>query len=217
MPGTKPIDQSVNQSKMAQFQLSPCTPSDLDAMVEIYLRAFNKTYMYQMLFPISSCTTSSVRTWLYPRFKKVLTQGHAEVKLFKITEAATGRVVAWSRWGYPFSLTDEEKARRDAETAREDKEREEAERAAGKSGKWPEGANEEACREYFGAMDGMRGKYMKWDQDYSSSPPLILLYAISFAYNPSSMLSASHRSRFPTAWLGRYASGARDSTGGGGG
>lgn len=64
-------------------------------------------------------------------------------------------------------MTEEEQARRDKEKGQDDKAREEAEKATGESMRFPEGANAEACAEYFGAMDATREKYMKWDQDYS--------------------------------------------------
>lgn len=81
---------------------------------------------------------------------------------FKIIEIETGKVVAWARWGYPFTLSEEEKARR-GEEIREEKARDEEEKVT----RFPVGANEEACVEYFGSLDVMRDKYMRWDQDYS--------------------------------------------------
>ncbi len=165
--------KSVNPTAMAQFQLSHCTPSDVDALTEVYIRAFQGSRMYQLLFPAQTCTTDSVRAWVRARFTKGLTQGHAEVKLFKVTEAATGRLAALCNWGYPFSLTDEEKAARDAEKAREEKRWDEAERATGKSMRFPEGANNEACKEFYGALEAMREKYIRWDQDYSKRPLLV--------------------------------------------
>lgn len=84
--------------------------------------------------------------------------------LLKTIDASTGELVAWSRWGYPFTLTEEEKKRRDAEKAAE----EERERADGeKSNKWPKGANRDACEAFFGSLDAMRERYVKWDEDYS--------------------------------------------------
>lgn len=84
-----------------------------------------------------------------------------------MAEIATGKLAALARFGYPFKLTGEEQAKRDAEKAREEKEREEKEKETGKSVKYPEAANVEASVSYFGALDVMREKYMKWDQDYS--------------------------------------------------
>jgi hypothetical protein len=161
---------------MAQFILSPCTASDLPAMVEVYIRAFSPTTMYAMLFPSSTCSTSSVSSWLYPRFEKVATQGHAEVQVLKVTEAATGRLVAWMRWGCPVTLTAEEKGRRDQVKASEEAEREELLRRTGSDGRWPEGANVEACKDYFSAMDAMREKYMNTEEHYSWWPFLTLLH-----------------------------------------
>jgi phage portal protein BeeE len=152
---------------MAQFQVSPCTLSDLNAMTYVYVQAFNNTFMNAMLFPPQSHAPDSIRTWLYPRFKKHLTQGRDEMKLFKITEVATGRLAAVARFGYPFKLTEEEQARRDEEKAQEEKAREEVEKETGKSVKYPEAANVEACDWYFKTLDEMREKYMKWSQDYS--------------------------------------------------
>jgi len=89
------------------------------------------------------------------------------MKIFKVTEVATGRLAAVARFGYPFKLTEEEQARRDEEKAQEKKALEEAEKETGKSAKYPEASNVEACEWYFNTLDEMREKYMKWDQDYS--------------------------------------------------
>jgi hypothetical protein len=147
---------------MAQFEISRCVPADLDAMVDVYIKAFTNTYMNTILFPPQTVTHDSIRTWLSHRFHKYMTRPHPEMHCFKVTETATRKVAAWARWGYPFTLTEEEKAVRDAEKAQD-----EAEKASGVATRFPLGSNEEACVEFFGALDVMREKYMKWDEDYS--------------------------------------------------
>jgi hypothetical protein len=147
---------------MAQFEISPCVPADLDAMIDVYINAFTNTYMNTILFPPQTTSKESIRTWLSHRFHKVMTRPHPEMQCFKVTEVATGKVAAWSRWGYPFTLTEEEQAVRDAEKVQD-----EAEKANGVTTSFPVGSNEEACKEYFGTLNIMREKYMKWDQDYS--------------------------------------------------
>jgi hypothetical protein len=156
-------EKAKQSIKMAQFQLSPCTISDLDAMVDVYLKAFNNTFMNQILFPTHSHSPDPIRTWLYSRFKKHVTRGHPEMKFFKATEIATGRLAALARFGCTIKLTEEEQARRDEEKALDEKEREEA----GTSVRFPEGATVEACEWYFGILDLMRENHMKSDQDYS--------------------------------------------------
>jgi hypothetical protein len=132
-------------------------------MVDVYINAFTHTYMNTILFPPTTVTPSSIRNWLSSRFLKVLTRPHPEMHSFKIIETATGKLVAWARWGYPFRLTEEEKLERQKEKAMDEEEK----KKSGFVTRFPVGANEEACLEYFGSLDVMREKYMKWNEDYS--------------------------------------------------
>ncbi len=147
---------------MAQFQLLPCTPSDLDAMVDVYLRAFATNTLNQVLFPTPACYYSApTRSFFRARFERAFTQGHAELHLFKLVEVASARLVAWARWGYPFVMTDLERRRRDAQKASLEVES----REAGPAG-FPEGSNPEAFGVFLQAMEVMREKYVRCDEDY---------------------------------------------------
>lgn len=146
---------------MSQFQISPCTVADLDSMVDIYHSAFGNTYLNSFLFPPSPELDIALTAWLKQRFGKLLSQPQPELHHLKITDVVTGKVVAWSRWGYPFTLTNEEREKREAQKARDERDN-----AEGKTRRFPAGANEDVCRAFFGALDQMRQKYIKWDEDY---------------------------------------------------
>ncbi|KAI9743803.1 MAG: hypothetical protein M1818_002537 [Claussenomyces sp. TS43310] len=141
---------------MAEFIASPCAASDAAAMADIYMRAFGPNPIEHAMFPPTSCPAATLREWLIRRFTTALTT-QREMHLVKLTDAATGGMVAFARWTVPHTLTPEEKAARAQKQADDD---------ADDSGGFPSGANVEACRAFFGALRAMEDKYVVDDDMY---------------------------------------------------
>lgn len=78
--------------------------------------------------------------------------------MFKAVDVETDEMAAWVRWAYPHALTVEEKAMRAEEKARKDAKDD-----------FPEGANEEAFQQFFGAIDEMRKKHVVDSEYYGQS------------------------------------------------
>lgn len=172
---------------MPPFIVNPCTPSDLEGMVAVYLHAFTGTHVNKVVFPRAACSEEDQASWLRARFSRLLTSMKPEMHLFKITDQETGKLAAWSRWGYPISyLTEEQRKTWEAERAKEKKKGrvenvedegkalQEAEGTRNEAislldasmKKWPAGANEEAGESYFGTLDQMRDIHVRWEDDY---------------------------------------------------
>jgi len=108
-------------------------------MVHVYHTAFAKDPIGLYMWPNF---TPEKEIWLKERFAKNFLQ--PEIRHFKITEASTGNLAAWSRWGFPFTLTAEGREReREGEGEGRGKEEGKANK------KWFEGANEEVCDAFF--------------------------------------------------------------------
>ena len=141
------------------FVLSPCTAIDVPALADVYLTAFASNPFNHYTFPRSTIGEEEMYRWLMDRFTKLFLK--REIHVFKISEVNTGRVVAFCRWSFPISLTEEEKAERE----REKKEVEE-ERKEGRDSTWPTGANIEICDLKFGALGRMTENYVVKEDMY---------------------------------------------------
>jgi hypothetical protein len=95
--------------------------------------------------------------WITDRFTKFLSK--REIRVFKISDVNTGKVVAFCKWSFPITLTEEEKVERQRE-----KEENEKERKEGRDSMWPIGANLEICDMKFGALGRMAEKYVVKEQ-----------------------------------------------------
>lgn len=170
---------------MPPFTLTPCTPSDLEGMVAVYLHAFTTTHINKTIFPPATCSVEDQARWLRARFGRLLSGIQPEMRFFKLTDQETGTLAAWARWGYPISsLTDEERKKWEAEREKEkekirrEKGTHEAQAVQDEDGsasarlshasppKWPAGANEEACERYFGTLDQKRETHLRCAEDY---------------------------------------------------
>jgi ribosomal protein S18 acetylase RimI-like enzyme len=163
---------------MPPFTLTPCTPSDLEGIVAVYLHAFTSTHINKIIFPPATCTEEDQASWLRARFGRLFSGMKPEIRLFKITDQETGKLAAWSRWGYPISSLADEEREKEKEKDRMENDNEETSPLQGEEGsgnaslvigslsKWPVGANEEACESYFGTLDQMRESYVRWEEDY---------------------------------------------------
>ncbi|KAL9629199.1 MAG: hypothetical protein Q9204_005410 [Flavoplaca sp. TL-2023a] len=71
--------------------------------------------------------------------------------MHKVVETETGKLVAFAKWKYPYSLTPEQQA----EKARLDLNR-----------SYPPGTNEQLYEQFFGRLDTLRKKYLDEEKDY---------------------------------------------------
>jgi hypothetical protein len=149
------------------FILSPCTVDDIPSMIRIYEAAFATDYFGSFIFP-RTIPTAKKHAWLRTRFLKQFAK--PEIRCFKITEARTGIMAAWIRWGYPHVLTPEQEMER-----QNDKDR----MAREGGSEWPEGANLELVELKFGSLDRFREKFVKWDDTYGASPSISFLFSSS--------------------------------------
>lgn len=142
----------------SEFHVTECTIEDLPAMVEAYQEAFGREQVHQWMFPEATCPKSNSDPWVYARFEKRFISPPPGVKHFKTVHTATGKLASWGRWTFPHETpktsTEEEKA------ARKKKDDEENRPDV------PEGANVEACREFFGALDRMQKKWVDDENMY---------------------------------------------------
>ena len=133
------------------FALSPCTPDDLDAMVGVYERAFADDYFFSFAFPrSSSAAIEDKQRWLRARF--LATFSHPNMRNVKVVESSSGRIVAWARWGVPYTLSDD-----DLEAVGQQQQQ-----------AWPLGSSVELCEAMFGGLDRMREVYLKKDDMYGT-------------------------------------------------
>ena len=84
------------------------------------------------------------------------------MKFFKLVDEETGKIVAWSRWQFPFVLSADEKKRRE--------EREKEKEIEDGSGTWPEGAIVENCERFFGATKAAQDKFLNSEEMYRMFP-----------------------------------------------
>jgi hypothetical protein len=121
-------------------------------MVDVYFRAWATEPTTAIWLP-SAVTKEAKESWLRERYIAQLAK--REVHMHKVTEVATGKLAAFDRWTYPFTLTAEEKEQREQDKAK-----------ARNKAFFPKGANEEAMLEFFGALDAMQVKYVREDNMY---------------------------------------------------
>jgi len=142
-----------------EFQIHPVTAADLPSIISIYIRAFSAEHMNSFAMPAATCTPERKARWLLARFSGFFSK--PELHMYKAVESATDKTVAWSRWCFPYTLTEEEREER-----RRQLEQEERDVLEGRRTKYPEGANVEICKALFGGLDEMRQKYVDPSQTY---------------------------------------------------
>jgi hypothetical protein len=141
------------------FVHAPCSPEDIEPMIDVYLTAFRDDYFGGVCFPGRKILDDERRRWLRARFLRFMSQ--PESRSFKIMEVSTGKIVAWARWYFPYKFSEEEKAERE----RQAQEKERA-RAEGTLQEWPLGANVEVCNYKFGELDRLMKKYVNLENMY---------------------------------------------------
>ena len=132
------------------FTLLPCTPEDVESMIQIYLSAFENDYFSSFTFP-STIDPAVKHRWLRERFLGTFKK--PELRNFKVVETSTGKMAAWARWGFPDGKKEE-----DAEKEKDFDPNE-----------WPEGANLDVCEIKFGGLHRRRDELCKGGETYSET------------------------------------------------
>jgi hypothetical protein len=133
----------------ANYTVADCAEAaDLAGMIAVYEAAFRDNYFTSLIFPPTT-DPESKKQWASARFRKAF--GQPELHLFEAVEAATGKLVAWTKWTFPHVVSEEEQSKK---------------REAGEVKVWPEGANTDACEAKFGGLDRFREKFVKADDMY---------------------------------------------------
>jgi hypothetical protein len=145
---------------MPPFEVALATTADIPGMIRVYNAVFLPMPIQRVCFP--KCPADAVAdaakdAWLADVYTEFLSR--PEIRTLKVTEVATGKLVAWARWGYPAMST--EKAGEAAEGE------EEEEMAKEKKFTVCEGVNQDAAISYLSLLDQMRKKYYIENQHYS--------------------------------------------------
>ncbi|KAI4152622.1 MAG: hypothetical protein L6R39_001757 [Caloplaca ligustica] len=132
------------------FQLLPSEPSDVPEIADIHHEAFKDDPILGQLMrdvPLD-------RKHDYDRkfFEKAFAQAPFMGSVFhKVVDTDTGKIVAYARWKYPYTLTPAQAA----EKAQLDLSR-----------SYPEGTNVELYEEFFRQLDAKRKKFCDDEKDY---------------------------------------------------
>jgi hypothetical protein len=148
---------------MSPFEVSSATKADIFDMIRVYNTTFLPMPIQRVCFP--KCPGDAVAdaakdAWLTDVYAELLSR--PGIRTLKVTEVATGKLVAWARWGYPAMLTVGEVGE-----AGEAEEAEEEEIAKEKKFTVCEGVNQDAAMSYLGLLDQVRKKYYIENQHYS--------------------------------------------------
>ncbi|KAI4159160.1 MAG: hypothetical protein LQ342_006807 [Letrouitia transgressa] len=137
------------------FRLLPADISDVPAMVRISKAAFNDDPIVGRIW--RDCDKEvqfehDVRVYEKHMRNRALT---GEV-FTKVVEEETGKLVAWARWKYPYTLTPEQKREKEVIIERD-------------KPQYPEGTNVRLIHEFLGRLDDLRSKYVDEEKEYYPS------------------------------------------------
>lgn len=113
---------------------------DAEDIARIHMDAFSQDDEFLMAFPSATCPRSAQHAWHIAQITSVLNYHNTEQswkKIIKAIESNSGQMVGWAEWNMGVAPVDSE----------EDEE-------------WPDGANIEACRQFFGGMSRLRLQFM---------------------------------------------------------
>lgn len=148
-PSSPPPHRTQHLVIMADFLYEPCAPTDYDAMADIYCQAFRHSKLHKAMYPIPF---EPLRAWFIAKGQKFALQ--VERHTYKMTEAATGKLVAFIIFAVPYTPSAEEQARRE-HAHEEDMKREDK--------GFPVGANTAVCLAFHAAVAAVREKHTNDD------------------------------------------------------
>jgi hypothetical protein len=86
-------------------------------MITCYQHAFQSNHFSPFIFP-QTIDPAKKYQWIFERFTATFSK--PGIKNFKMTHIPSGNIAAWIRWGYPHTLTDEQKAEQEKEKKRKE-------------------------------------------------------------------------------------------------
>ncbi|KAL9576519.1 MAG: hypothetical protein Q9212_007034 [Teloschistes hypoglaucus] len=165
------------------FKVVPAEPSDIPAIASMQIAAFEEDPIMGQLMP--KATYQDQYDYFANFYRKNFAEKHLTGSVFhKVVETETGKLVAFAKWKYAYSLTTEEQ---------EKKEKLDTKRT------YPEGTNVVLYEQFFGELDRLRKKNCDGYKDYCK------LSRLNFAMPPlivtqSSTSSSSIRLTNEKAW-----------------
>lgn len=159
---------SATLSQEELFPLTQCTPADIPEMHKIWQSAFSKNPVHYLMFP-KTIDPDEELAWYLKRASGQISR--PEIKVLKITDVKTGKLVAFARWQFPHVKKPEEK-KEEEKTEEEKKEEQKSE--------WPRGTNVALCDEKFGGLDRWRETYVDPESTYGNSSFRSSFHSISF-------------------------------------
>ncbi|KAL8681927.1 MAG: hypothetical protein Q9186_002013 [Xanthomendoza sp. 1 TL-2023] len=132
------------------FQLLPAEVSDIPDMVAVHQSSWGNDPIIGRLMP----DVEPKAKWDYDvdyYRKKFDSKNLTGTVMHKIVETETGKLVALTKWNYPYTLTPEQQAEKEKLDL-------------GRS--YPPGTNEKLYKEFFHRLDALRKKYYDDGKDY---------------------------------------------------
>ncbi|KAL8789430.1 MAG: hypothetical protein Q9213_001187 [Squamulea squamosa] len=132
------------------FQVLPAEASDIPDIVAVHQAAWVDDPIVGRLMPdVDPKAKYDYDLDFYQkRFDSKTLTGSV---MHKVVDTDTGKLVAYARWKYPYTLTPEQQAEKDKLDL-------------GRS--YPPGTNEELYEQFFGRIDTLRQKYLDEEKEY---------------------------------------------------
>ncbi|KAL8645315.1 MAG: hypothetical protein Q9226_007359 [Calogaya cf. arnoldii] len=132
------------------FQVLPAEPSDIPDIVAVHQASWVNDPIIGRLMPdVEPKAKYDYEVNYYKnKFETRVLTGSV---MHKVVETETGKLVAFAKWKYPYSLTPEQQG-------------EKAKLDLGRS--YPPGTNEKLYEQFFGRLDTLRKKYLDEEKDY---------------------------------------------------
>ncbi|KAL8920506.1 MAG: hypothetical protein Q9208_006256 [Pyrenodesmia sp. 3 TL-2023] len=132
------------------FQVLPAEVSDIPDIVAVHQASWENDPIVGRLMPdVDPIAKYDYDVDFYKR--KFETKALTGSVMHKVVETETGKLVAFAKWKYPYSLTPEQQAEKDKLDL-------------GRS--YPPGTNEALYEQFFGRLDTLRKKYLDEEKDY---------------------------------------------------
>ncbi|KAL8926238.1 MAG: hypothetical protein Q9172_001880 [Xanthocarpia lactea] len=132
------------------FKVLPAEATDIPDIVAIHQVTWDNDPIVSRLFPnVDPKTQYDYDVDFYK--KKFDTKDLTGSVMHKVVETESGKLVAYAKWKYPYTLTAEQQAEKDKlDTSRS----------------YPPGTNVELYEQFFGRLDTLREKYLDEEKDY---------------------------------------------------
>ncbi|KAL8668500.1 MAG: hypothetical protein Q9168_006875, partial [Polycauliona sp. 1 TL-2023] len=132
------------------FQVLPAEPADIPDIVTVHQASWvNDPIIGQLMPDVEPKAKYEYDVDYYT--KGFETRALTGSVMHKVVERETGKLVAFAKWKYPYSLTPDQQAAKDKLDM-------------GRS--YPPGTNEKLYEQFFGRVDTLRKRYLDEEKDY---------------------------------------------------